>query len=452
MEMNNTNQRWEKVIQRNFPPLAWTTGAHYEFKGFNIGSLKWKRGREIIVKYKQTQSFVIQNPSAYNISNIKELINEINIDFEKAIDQYNDQIYSTVRMNFNNSRDDLNLINELHRTVYALMLIGYDVVIDVKELIDKSIQNPDSQLVSYLETPWKPTAVQREREAIFDAAGEIEVDYGKKILLLEKLSEEFGYLHQDYLGKIWTAHDYEKAFLEKVNLKSFMDDSFDLSHFSDYEQWLISIFKKFLYMYEEGRNAMVRCAWGMKNCMQNLGYDPKTILYMTSDEVSAFAKGEIDLISEQLVTKREKAFALYFEEDKYHEFSGEEAVKKLIDEQVIGSFWEDSSEVNSELKGSIAFKGYVKGKARLVFTQKDADALEEGEILISPMTQVEFLSGIRKCAAIVTDEGGIICHAAIVAREFGKPCVLATQRATKVFKNGDIIEVDANNGIVRLIS
>jgi pyruvate,water dikinase len=58
---------------------------------------------------------------------------------------------------------------------------------------------------------------------------------------------------------------------------------------------------------------------------------------------------------------------------------------------------------------------------------------------------------MKKAAAIVTDDGGITCHAAIVARELGKPCVIGTKIATQVFRDGDIVEVDADHGVVKLI-
>ena len=57
----------------------------------------------------------------------------------------------------------------------------------------------------------------------------------------------------------------------------------------------------------------------------------------------------------------------------------------------------------------------------------------------------------RKAKAIVTDEGGITCHAAIVSRELGKVCVVGTKIATQIFKDGDMVEVDANKGVVRII-
>lgn len=67
------------------------------------------------------------------------------------------------------------------------------------------------------------------------------------------------------------------------------------------------------------------------------------------------------------------------------------------------------------------------------------------------MTIPDFLPAMKKAAAFVTDEGGILCHAAIVARELGKPCIVGTKFATKVFKNGDFVNVDANTGVVTLL-
>ncbi|MDO8593422.1 MAG: PEP-utilizing enzyme [bacterium] len=110
-------------------------------------------------------------------------------------------------------------------------------------------------------------------------------------------------------------------------------------------------------------------------------------------------------------------------------------------------------EMQKELKGAIACKGYLKGTARVIFSAHDANAetMREGDILVTSMTRPEFISLMRKAAAFVTDEGGISCHAAIVAREMKKPCIIGTRTATKVIRDGDLIEVDANTGIVRIL-
>lgn len=100
------------------------------------------------------------------------------------------------------------------------------------------------------------------------------------------------------------------------------------------------------------------------------------------------------------------------------------------------------------LSGVVACKGRVVGRARLLFSKKDMERVKLGEIIISPMTTPYFNSALKKAGAIVTDEGGITCHAAIMARELGIPCVIGTRNATKIVKNGDKINVDADIGKV----
>jgi pyruvate,water dikinase len=74
--------------------------------------------------------------------------------------------------------------------------------------------------------------------------------------------------------------------------------------------------------------------------------------------------------------------------------------------------------------------------------------IQKGDILVCPMTDPDYVVGMQKAAAIVTDHGGILCHAAIVSRAFKKPCVIGTQHATRCFSDGDMVTVDADNGTV----
>jgi phosphohistidine swiveling domain-containing protein len=105
----------------------------------------------------------------------------------------------------------------------------------------------------------------------------------------------------------------------------------------------------------------------------------------------------------------------------------------------------------TELKGQIAFAGLVRGIARILRSPKEASRVATGDILVVPMTTPDFLPAMERAAAFVTDEGGITCHAAIVAREMRKPCIVGTARATTTFKDGDMLEIDALKGIVRKI-
>lgn len=113
------------------------------------------------------------------------------------------------------------------------------------------------------------------------------------------------------------------------------------------------------------------------------------------------------------------------------------------------SIKEETLEYAGPIKGKIACKGgLVKGKVRIIRGKEDMQNFKEGEILVTAMTTPDFVMIMKKAAAIVTDEGGILCHAAIVSREFGVPCVIGTKIATRVLKTGDEVIVDADKGIV----
>jgi len=101
--------------------------------------------------------------------------------------------------------------------------------------------------------------------------------------------------------------------------------------------------------------------------------------------------------------------------------------------------------------GKKAFGGKVDGVVAIVNTINDLHKIKSDSILVSYATGPELLPGMTKCRAIVTDVGGITCHAAIVSRELRVPCIIGTKIATQVLKDGDLVEVDADNGVVRII-
>ena len=114
--------------------------------------------------------------------------------------------------------------------------------------------------------------------------------------------------------------------------------------------------------------------------------------------------------------------------------------------------FEDSVEADiSELKGTIAFKGKAKGTVKIVIDASELDKIEIGDILVASTTAPSFIIGMGKASAFVTDEGGITSHTSIVAREMKKPCIIGTKIATKLLKDGDIVEVNADKGIVKII-
>lgn len=105
----------------------------------------------------------------------------------------------------------------------------------------------------------------------------------------------------------------------------------------------------------------------------------------------------------------------------------------------------------SEVKGFSACLGTASGIVRVIESAQDIHRVQEGDVLVAVMTRPDYLPAMKKAVAFVTDEGGITSHAAIVAREMSKPCVIGTKCATKVLKDGMRVEVDANKGVVHIL-
>jgi len=111
-----------------------------------------------------------------------------------------------------------------------------------------------------------------------------------------------------------------------------------------------------------------------------------------------------------------------------------------------------TSEVTgTTMEGSSANSGIVRGIAKIILHSQDFKKLLPGEILVTTMTSVDFVPVMERAAAFVTNEGGITSHASIVAREMNKPCVIGTKVATQMIKDGDMIEVDGDKGIVTIL-
>ncbi|MDK2974081.1 MAG: pyruvate, water dikinase [Methanofollis sp.] len=100
------------------------------------------------------------------------------------------------------------------------------------------------------------------------------------------------------------------------------------------------------------------------------------------------------------------------------------------------------------LEGNGASPGVASGPVILVNDIKDLGKVKAGDILVTKMTNPDMVPAMRKVAGIITDEGGMTCHAAIVSRELGTPAVVGTKKATKILKDGDIVTLDGEKGIV----
>jgi phosphohistidine swiveling domain-containing protein len=104
-----------------------------------------------------------------------------------------------------------------------------------------------------------------------------------------------------------------------------------------------------------------------------------------------------------------------------------------------------------EIFGRVGHPGKVKGRVKILIDPHSKVSFAKDSILVTGMTTPDFMPHLKKVKAIITDEGGITCHAAIISRELGIPCIIGTRSATQTLKDGDFIEVDANRGVAKLL-
>jgi len=105
-----------------------------------------------------------------------------------------------------------------------------------------------------------------------------------------------------------------------------------------------------------------------------------------------------------------------------------------------------------ELSGTVACTGRIKivrGRAKIVMNSSENDKVKEGDIMLSTNTVPDHLPAMCRAEAIITQVGGLTCHAAIVSRELNKPCLIGVKHLLEIFKDGDVVEIDMTHGIIK---
>ena len=109
-------------------------------------------------------------------------------------------------------------------------------------------------------------------------------------------------------------------------------------------------------------------------------------------------------------------------------------------------------DVNLEkLEGTSVSKGKITGKVQVIKDPNKLNQAREGVILVTGMTRPQFNHILCKCKGIITDEGNVLSHASILAREFNIPCIVRTKIATEILRDNDLVELDADESVVRLV-
>ncbi len=209
--------------------------------------------------------------------------------------------------------------------------------------------------------------------------------------------------------------------------------------------------KSFVYIKDARDDFRRESVFYATNLFQELGrrmeISTADTSYLLDKEIINFLNDKKD-ISQEIISERKQGFVLYIGKNKKSVCLQGDQIKKAL--KLFNLLAEE--EKIKDITGRVASRGLARGTVSIVKGIKDIKKVKQGDILVAITTHPDYVPGMRKSAAIVTDEGGITSHAAIVAREFNIPCIVGTKVATKLLKDGDLVEVDANIGTVKKLS
>ena len=352
-----------------------------------------------------------------------------------------------------------------HYTVfYQITFFERPLVEFAEELVKKYTANKEEaqKLYDTISVADRLTTAEYEQDDFLRLAGIREEELP---IVAENHAQKYGWLGVRYfIGDAWTKETVLKR-LEGINkTKALHELEIRLAHrkereqkiekaissFSVQDKHVVDIIRKVVYLRTQRGDfvhesaAIVRPVLDKIAQLLNISYEG--LICLSADEVSTALKGEFDYVSH--VKNRLENFLIYHVQgDEYRILEGAEVVSFVQSHP----FLDMTKDAVTEFSGKTGYAGCARGTVKIIKTGKDVEKFERGDILVTTMTTSNLLPALEKASAFVTDEGGITCHAAIMAREMRKPCVVGTKNATHVVKDGDIVEVNADTGVVKIV-
>jgi Phosphohistidine swiveling domain len=224
-----------------------------------------------------------------------------------------------------------------------------------------------------------------------------------------------------------------------------------------------SVIKNNLHAMEEiknsGREYLNKIFFGSDSYLNQLlvilgkqfSIDHKVLMQYSRQEILSLFDNEI--VAKASINNRLKSYLMFGVKNNFVAIDGDKA------EEIIASFFNSPNKEITEIKGTVANSGIVKGNVKVIFLdynnfdqlKYEIKTMKQGAILVAETTSPELVIACHKAGAIITNQGGLMSHAAIISRELNIPCIVGTGNATKILKDGDLVEVDANIGIIKII-
>ncbi|MEK7463608.1 MAG: PEP-utilizing enzyme [Patescibacteria group bacterium] len=358
-----------------------------------------------------------------------------------------------------------NIFYEIYISTIHPMVLGI-YASDLQDVFENELKNilkDEATLENMIKytalflTPTRLTTVQKEEQALFELQSDPENDKA-----LDDLVESFGWFHMEYIGEPRTKEEYQRQLQERIEspkqrLQDIIKEQRDfLEKNKDYQN--LDFFKKLVFMMQEYQIVL---DFSKADLIEGIYYARPLLLeigervglpswidvrFLAPDEIREFLRSNTK-VNFEYIQERKKHWACLLEDGKITAYYGDDAVKimdRLIEKP-------DTTLVK-EFKGLTAYPGIVRGTACIIKGAGDRNKFKQGQIMVTYDTTTELTSIIKIASAIVADYGSLLSHTAIVSREFKIPCIVSTKVGTKLVKDGDLLEVDAAKGIVKILN
>ncbi|MFA5022218.1 MAG: PEP-utilizing enzyme [Patescibacteria group bacterium] len=406
-------------------------------------------GQKIITKLKKDKNFFVKIRKIYLCQMAESKV------FFRKIDQINLAKIS--------NNDLIGLINEgSKREAFA---VGVAHVIEpfvlttdvkIKQELSKYLNSPKelNQKFSLLMSPIKVSFVKSYEDNLKIIA--LEKNKAKKITLAKNLLKKYFWVRNSYAGKYnLTIGEILRESRSLINLKrtnfnEIIQQKRQLIKELKLPSSLVELVKitEFLTSFQDERkeNALLAIdyldrllAVVAKRFKIDINYLRFSIPYELT-----LANFKSKDFRKQLVRRSKRCVYIYNQKNPIV-LTGKPA------QEFTKKFYQKKIAEVKEITGMTASVGTVVGHVKICTTLRSLKKIKSGDIIVASMTRPEYMPALRLVSAIITDEGGITCHAAIISRELGIPCIIGTKVATKVLKDGDLVEVKANHGLVIIL-
>ncbi len=390
-------------------------------------------GRDLIQRhFKTTAQF---KSHYYNGKRFMKEIRQISKEWKKKLEKENS--IENLQAAFQEFRKQYRRVNQVYSiwSWWAIEVWQHDFEKQMNEMIQRNkLEEKQAEIMTTVYNPWKKTAILEIQEKL------------SKGVSVEKIVKQYQFLRswtvvwfrpidEKWVNDLTQTKNEEKYLTQKelfALLKPTKEEKKAIRlapYFTFFKDWRDDFRRKHAYAWHF---LFEKIAKHFKCMDADLGY-------LSMDEIENAL--QLNRLDKTKIEKR-KIEPVLMVGNPLRIIDFDEAHQKIIQEV-------NSGEEKPIIQGTIGQKGIIRGKVIVIHSYHDIKRVQEGDILVTNTTHPNYLPAMQKAAAFVTNEGGIISHAAIVARELKKPCIVGTKIATQLLKDGDMVEVDADKGMVK---